>query len=610
MSSRQGDADHLASLLTGAMDWIVRNLPNFDPFAAGAFVAEKARPLGELAIMLHTYALVTGDTDSPGVVRLNQFLLGVRSRPEFCRLLSHHPEQLTLCCHIDTAVRLFGHSDLRYRQQIRRALDAGVARAVPADTEHLMDLRMALERAGLPCSAPSWTQLCRATVLAELPDTINADNATGYRLTHAILFATGFGTGTAALPIVAVSPRLRRHVETLLVAYTQERHWDLVGELLLCWDCLGWGATRVIQRAWRAFASAHDPDGFVPFSADIRAECAPDGNGAAVFAHRYHATLVSVMALAVRMRAVRGGQVPTQVFVAEGRRQPDGLMIDVRSAVARVGSWSVQALHEAAAEAAPNAARLLRLLIVCWVCHGLAPDRQDRFPSLARAVQRTLPVGAEPGRDAEGTAPATVQLVAAAVLRRYGCAATVLDAFVHHCAEVLDADLRPDPLTALVLDEKRLLLHMLRLHAMPRPISNQAMRESLRALELPASAEDLGRLLLHVNSWTLWGMRAAPCVAVRAETSKLLGGLAVHWLSAEYLALGCRVVRSLAYLAPKDPILASAVTYVLHQQDADGGFGGAAAGAATRTLMTLECVLALAEACPARWRLSASLSHQ
>ena len=39
----------------------------------------------------------------------------------------------------------------------------------------------------------------------------------------------------------------------LLVVTAQQHHWDLLCELLLCWDCLAFDATHVYEKAWDAF---------------------------------------------------------------------------------------------------------------------------------------------------------------------------------------------------------------------------------------------------------------------------------------------------------------------------------------------------------------------
>jgi hypothetical protein len=134
-----------------------------------------------------------------------------------------------------------------------------------------------------------------------------------YELTHVVMFMTRFGLHPQPALDLAAPARLRGPLSDLIVAMCQERHWDLLGELLFSWECLRLERSPVSERGWRAFLAAQDADGSFPPPAAIERRRAARSGGAPDeeptrsrrFALRYHTTLVALMACSCRLRRDR-----------------------------------------------------------------------------------------------------------------------------------------------------------------------------------------------------------------------------------------------------------------------------------------------------------------
>src|SRR5262249_40735010 len=132
-----------------------------------------------------------------------------------------------------------------------------------------------------------------------------------YGLTHVLMYLYGFGIRRASIP-AHQRESLRRLLSMLLVGVCQDRHWDLLAELLLCWEAIGYPPTPLVDRAWEALLAVQRGDGAIPGpewalplyeaakrdAGDRRSEAARE----AYFAHHYHTTLVGIIAACLRRR--------------------------------------------------------------------------------------------------------------------------------------------------------------------------------------------------------------------------------------------------------------------------------------------------------------------
>lgn len=286
--------------LSGALDWIGAEMWRFDPFTArGSLDFRKGKALLELASVLACYVRLTGDSTHPVVIRGADTIAGWRSRPAFRDWIARRPAALTLFLDVYAFLRLLGHDDAEFRTVLERGLAARFADHSERTPHRKMDVRLSREWGDLVDDGPGMRELVADSLVARSPSPILLDEFETYTLTHLIMFYYRHGTTPDVEPIVPELEALESTLSGLVVMACQEEHWDLLAELLLCWDCVGFAIGRVQRAAWDAFLATQRADGSFPGPASFRHD--DGGDPAAVdFAANYHTTVVGILACALR----------------------------------------------------------------------------------------------------------------------------------------------------------------------------------------------------------------------------------------------------------------------------------------------------------------------
>ncbi len=309
-----------------ALDWILAHLDLFDPFRGGRpFAIKHGQRLGEIAILLHAYAGITGERESPAMRRIVALLESARANRELGDRLLRSPAELVLFVEIYAALRSVGHDDPGDRALIQRALDARLPEQLERLPHRMMDIASCLAWGGFTHPWPSLRRLYDASILGTTPAALLLGEDGTYGLTHVLMYLYGFGIRRASIPR-RQRESLRRLLSMLLVGVSQDRHWDLLAELLLCWEAIGYPATALSNRAWEALAAVQREDGSIPgpewalplYEAAARDAEGQEGEGVreAGFAHHYHTTLVGIIAACLRRRNL------ARASAARPRRRP------------------------------------------------------------------------------------------------------------------------------------------------------------------------------------------------------------------------------------------------------------------------------------------------
>jgi len=298
--------DHrIAPSVALAIDWVFHRLNRFTPFDDDdIYRPSRTKPFIELAIMFAVYAAVTGDTASPTVQSAAQLFQAASKRADFTDWTLRLPAELVNYAEVCAAVDELGGDAGELRHRLQSAVDAGAIFQVERLPHRLLELRAALDWAGVVHPLPPTSDICSQTILGKaLSASLLSDSAI-YAITHVILFGSRFGLMQGALPDWSRSAPVRDLLCDLLVVTSQARNWDLLGELLLCWDCIGFKHDLVTTAGWASFLDAFRADGAVlPSPAkgvdgkakleDIQVE---HGDETSDFDHVYHTTLVAVLA--------------------------------------------------------------------------------------------------------------------------------------------------------------------------------------------------------------------------------------------------------------------------------------------------------------------------
>src|ERR1700694_3810345 len=127
----------------------------------------------------------------------------------------------------------------------------------------MMDIASRLAGGGFEPPWPSLRQLYGSSILGATPSALLLGEDGTYGLTHVLMYLYGFGIRRASIP-KRQRESLRRLLSMLLVGVSQDRHWDLLAELLLCWEAIGYPATALSNRCWKALLGAQQEGGSIP----------------------------------------------------------------------------------------------------------------------------------------------------------------------------------------------------------------------------------------------------------------------------------------------------------------------------------------------------------
>src|SRR5262249_37039414 len=154
--------------------------------------------------------------------------------------------------------------DQNARGLIQRVLDAGFLDHTERLPHRMMDVKSCLDWGEFKHEFPTLDLLYNSSILGQVPSPLFLNEDAIYALTHVVMFLYGFGTRKQTSIPVEQYDEFRLNLSVLLVIMCQEHHWDLLSELLLCWECVGYASTDIYERAWKALLSVQNADGAIP----------------------------------------------------------------------------------------------------------------------------------------------------------------------------------------------------------------------------------------------------------------------------------------------------------------------------------------------------------
>jgi|SRR5208283_3474835 len=306
--------DRIAPSVSLAIDWVFNHLDRFTPFDDDdTYCPSRTKPFIELALMLAVYVAVTRDKTSRTVQSAAQFLQAASKRADFTDWIFRFPAEIVNYAELCAAVDELGGEAGELRYRLQSAVDGGALSQVERLPHRLLELRAALDWAGVVHSLPPIGDICAQTILGKALSAPQLTDSAIYAITHVIIFGCRFGLLQGALPEWLRSAPVRTLLCDLLVVTSQARNWDLLGELLLCWDCLGFEHDQVTTAGWASFLDAFRADGAVlpgpakDVDEKAKREAIPveHADDASDFDHVYHTTLVAVLAGTVLLNRSR-----------------------------------------------------------------------------------------------------------------------------------------------------------------------------------------------------------------------------------------------------------------------------------------------------------------
>jgi hypothetical protein len=548
-----------------ALTWLGAQGEHFSP--PGTLSTTTAKPAVELGIMLGCLTRperTTGEASSPAVAELVGLMEAIGQRPDVRSRPVGGTADVLLHAVICGVLERAGRPAAHHRNMVRRALAAGIVDHADRLPYHMMEERLILEWGGFAHDLPNMPELAARSMLSRRLRALRLTARTAYQLTHDVMFLAGLDPSRGVPADIVDFENLPRVLADLLVSFAGEGHWDLLGELLLCWDCLRLPHDRLYYQAWALLLAQQAADGSFPGPPPPRGADPDPARGAARFGHRYHTTLVAVLALDGRTR--RAADAGRDRGVCGLRPRPErarAATTDRVAAVRRDAEWLVGLLERTGATAPAVASGVL---VGTWLCAAVDPEIASSVPIVAGCVADLLG-----GAERFETAPPGLILTAHALLRRTRHDVPGMAMFVEQVSAVLAA--RP-PISAaadLALCEKRVLLHRLGLAAPPLLLAPAQARSIVDGLTLRPTAEQLTAAVLAAESSTGHG---TVDTGADGDPSTVLERHAVRRFRSGELATGCFLVRAAHHLRPVAADRAEEFAdHLLLQQRPDGGYG-------------------------------------
>jgi hypothetical protein len=253
--------------------------------------------------------MLTGDRHSQRVCNMARLLQSIQSNRDFSDRPLLSQVDFVLATLVYSALRTVGHDNLQQRALLQRMLQLNTVMHTERLPYRLMEVVFCTEWAGLRHSLPSMDSLYRRSILAATPCPLYLHNDDIYAITHVLMYYFALGTRTRIATPSRHPKRLNETLSTLIVTSCQDHHWDLLAELLLCWDCLGNQTSVIYERGWQALIAIQSGNGSIPgpewaqkvHGASQAKGAAPDP-GFLRFDHFYHTTLVSCVSALMRLR--------------------------------------------------------------------------------------------------------------------------------------------------------------------------------------------------------------------------------------------------------------------------------------------------------------------
>jgi hypothetical protein len=298
--------NNLSFFISNSLDWLTAHLNFFalpsqeeDEAAEEILIDRQRKAFGELALACMLMSRYSQMKASPQFEKALDHIESQVRKPEYSfnmvRRLNLFPFYLTVFAGLEECGRTFPE----HRFAIQRVLDFGHVAAIERTSWGQIDLRFFLDCGGFKHSIPDYKLLYRVSSIygpAPIPYLRDLDV---YALTHILFYMADFGRRDLRPILAERFDRTRKEVALLLGAYTYEKDWDLVAELLICCLSLDYRPSPLFELAWQGLLISQEPDGKIPmklFDPQSRELADPRTAAAYQFKNAYHSTLVGLFA--------------------------------------------------------------------------------------------------------------------------------------------------------------------------------------------------------------------------------------------------------------------------------------------------------------------------
>jgi len=287
------------------VEWIDQNLPHFVQGAHSGepqAILDRIQRLGELALIYRARVIFEHRSararhpDHPTSKWRDVLVQGLADNRLRQQSRKHLHETFAWLVPYIVLRELHGLNDEWHNQSLKAARAVGYPSLIEAVPYRHADYLYIMGLAGED-TAKRLSAALKRTYLAAEPNAVYANRESIYAATHAVLYASDFGTRSTSEDWLT-SPRVIRFLEVALLRSCRRKDWDLVGELLTCMKLVPRPFNpSLVEFATTAFSSADYGNGAVFPSEVTRRELERLALTSTEneFDALYHTTLVAVL---------------------------------------------------------------------------------------------------------------------------------------------------------------------------------------------------------------------------------------------------------------------------------------------------------------------------
>jgi hypothetical protein len=297
-----GFSASVALLSAGCLRWFSSNAEVVQRIAERADSHQQERKragaykiLAEIGLML----MVCGRSGKLSRSKdYQEILSGFDSAVDTMRLPTEDPSSsLRFLLGVTLALEANGLDGDRFREDANRILRQDLLRVRDQTPWSIVSLSYFLDRCGIRHGLPSVEELYSWSILRSRPPLHVLSTHEMYALSHLMFFFGDFGRNCAFFTRLPDHGPLSTYVDHVTAACLIEGDWDLTGEFLIGYECVGVDVSPMRVFAWRQILQHQLPTGQidVPRRIDTKNDHS-DASQLNTFERHYHQTLVGIIA--------------------------------------------------------------------------------------------------------------------------------------------------------------------------------------------------------------------------------------------------------------------------------------------------------------------------
>ncbi|MBS4198558.1 hypothetical protein KHA93_02705 [Bacillus sp. FJAT-49732] len=298
----------IMNLMKNSLEWIDRNLHRFSPVRSGDLDEWDVKSFSELCFLYIHLKHWDHPLTENILPKWFDFLRFHLEHPVFAQMARKRPISSFPFVFPYLKLRSGGYRNEYYEQTLEMIERWGYFKSIEVVPYRAFDLVYTYWKSGWLEKEPDWEKLYMDTVMARSQNSFCIDVDSAYSITHTIFYLTDMGNRPAPISKLHFDRSIQL-VESLLIHYWRIGHWDLMGELLINLNNIGYtntlllnGAQKAFHKVWRnngALPSMRTPQviNYEPYSEEEFQNC-------------YHTTLVGLFYCATtlnRMNSAVGG---------------------------------------------------------------------------------------------------------------------------------------------------------------------------------------------------------------------------------------------------------------------------------------------------------------